>query len=546
MARIIPPDFNAPNQTGLHESERQTLEYLAEALPDSYTVFSNVMWARSHAHNTRFGEIDFAVVSPAGQLIVIEQKSGGMSVRDGHLYKRYGVTEKDAGQQLLRTISALKDVWQKQHLGESVAIDYLLFLPDYSLKQINGLQLDASRIVHATSAESLAQTIETLCGDHPADDDKVAAMHDFLSGVLELELDIGRLQSHQERLYRRHEESLLAWVNRLHFTPYVLRINGCAGSGKTQIAAGMFREARQRGEEARYICFNRPLADGLGKALRDPERIHSRDQFYDRFLKSQDAIFDYDDNEGSIFARIEEMVARTPVPEDWLTDLLIIDEGQDIPARSMNILKRFLRPGGRLVWLEDPEQNLYQHEQVSLPEAVELRLDQCFRSPQAILKYLTTLVPVKRTLIPANPHVGEVPEFHVATAAQLPALLTSRLEALTAKGIPPEDIAIVSMRSIKKSALYGLDSLGGFRLSSFTGQYSPEGEQLWSEGEILLDSIYRFKGSQKPFVFLVDVDAEAMTDDVVRRIYCGMTRATLGVELFMTPQFETVLRNSLA
>ena len=134
MARIIPPDFNAPNQTGLHESERQTLEYLAEALPDSYTVFSNVMWARSHAHNTRFGEIDFAVVSPAGQLIVIEQKSGGMSVRDGHLYKRYGVTEKDAGQQLLRTISALKDVWQKQHLGESVAIDYLLFLPDYSLK----------------------------------------------------------------------------------------------------------------------------------------------------------------------------------------------------------------------------------------------------------------------------------------------------------------------------------------------------------------------------------------------------------------------------
>lgn len=545
MARIIPPDFNTLEPTQLHESERQTLAYLAESLPDTYTVFGNVMWARSHAHNTRFGEIDFAVVSPAGQLIVIEQKSGGLTVRDGQIYKRYGMVEKNAGQQLLRTIAALKDVWQKQHQGESVTIDYLLYLPDYAVRNLNSLQFDSSRVVHAGRDQSLAQVIAEMCGDMDADPARVAIMHDFLSGVLELDLDIGRLQSHQESLYRRHEDSLLSWVKRIHFNPYVLRVNGCAGSGKTQLAAGLFREARQRGESVRYVCFNRPLADGLGRALHAPDLIHTRDQFYDRFLKSQDNVLNYDGADTQFFELLEARVATTPIPESWQLDLLIIDEGQDIPPRSLDVLQRFLRPGGRLVWLEDPEQNLYHHEPVHLPHAVSLSLDQCFRSPQAILEYMMLLFPVQRTLIPANPFVGEAPVFHVTSGDDLPTLLASRLDELMAKGVTAGDIALVSMRSIKHSALQGLSTVGTYRLSTFTGAYSPEGNQLWTEGDIVLDSIYRFKGSQKPFVFLTDIDADTMSEDVVRRLYCGMTRATMGVELFMTPTFEAVLRSRL-
>lgn len=545
MARIIPPDYNTPGHVGLQESERQTLEHLAEALPDSYTVFSNVLWSRSHAHNTRFGEIDFVVVSPGGQLIVIEQKSGGLMVRDGQIIKRYGMVEKNAGQQLMRSISALKDVWQKQHQGETIAIDYLLYLPDYQLRHIDGLQLDVDRIVHAGKAASLAQAIERLSSDLPEDPAKVSAQHDFLTGVLELELDVGHLQSRQERLYRRYEESLLAWVKRLHFTPYVLRINGCAGSGKTQVAVGLLREAYQRGEDVRYICFNRPLADGLGRSLQMEGQIHTRDQFYDRFLKDQQAIFDFDDGDSSIFERLEALAAATAIPEEWMVDLLIIDEGQDIPPRSLDVLRRFLRPGGRLVWLEDPEQNLYGHDPVALPEAVELQLEQCFRSPRQILEYLTMLVPVGRQLVSANPFEGEAPEFHVVSPDQLPDKLSERVERLLEKGVSPADIAIVSLRSVRNSALQSVETIGGQRLSTFTNHYSPDGQQIWTEGDLLLESIYRFKGSQKPFVFLVDVDADAIDQGMIRRLYCGMTRATVGVELFMTPRFETALRARL-
>ncbi len=545
MARIIPPDFNAPDQIGLYESERQTLEYLADALPDSYTVFSNVLWARAHSHNTQFGEIDFVVLSPAGHLIVIEQKSGGMTVRNGEIYKHYGTVEKNAGDQLLRSVSAMKGVWQKQHQGKTVAIDYLLYLPDYQLRNLTGLQLDAKRIVHAGSQLSLAQTIQNLCSDAPEDKEKVSDLHNFLTGLLELELDIGKLQSRQERLYRRHEDTLLAWVQRIKFAPYVLRINGCAGSGKTQVAAGLLREALNRDEKARYICFNRPLADSLGKALNLPDHIHTRDQFYDKFLKSQEAIFDYDDKDSNIYEQLEALVERTAIPDEWLVDLLIIDEGQDIPARSLTILRRFLKPNGRLVWLEDPEQNLYEHEPVMLPGAVELVLEQCFRSPKMTLSYLKKLFPVKRELISANPFIGEPPEFHVAESESLAEKLESRVTALLEKGVPLADIAVVSLGSVRRSAIDSKKPIGPYALSTFTGEYSPDGEQIWTKGDLLFDSIFRFKGSQRPFVLLVDVDAESIDEKIVRRLYCGMTRATVGVELFISPQFEKAMLKAL-
>jgi len=545
MARIIPPDYNAPTQSSLYESERQTLEYLAEALHDSYTVFSSVLWARSTKHSTGFGEIDFCVVSPVGQLIVIEQKSGSLTVRDGQVYKRYGVTEKDAGKQLHRNVSALKAAWQKQN-GATVDIDYLLYLPDYTVRDQVGAQLDASRIVHAGSKESLAQTIENICGDLIGNAAKVNQMHNFLTGVLELELDIGRLQTHQERLYRRHEDSLLSWVKRLSFNPYVLRINGCAGSGKTQVGLGLFQEARICGEDVRYICFNRPLADSLAQAVNDPDHIQTKDTFYAQFLQSQKVAFDDVLRSSQYYERLEHAVANAAIPDEWLLDLLIIDEGQDFSQRSLDVLRRFLRPAGRLVWLEDPEQNLYQQVNVTLEHAVELQLDQCFRSPTAIVKYLTTLFAIKRPLIPANPHYGLEPEFISVTRESLVDQLEAHIHRLLTRGASLKEIAIVSLLGLASSTLNKVNQLGEFELSHATGQYTDAGQPIWTDGEIIYDSIYRFKGSQRPFILLIDADFKVITEKEVRLFYCGMTRATLGVDIFLTARCEAALAESLA
>ena len=42
-------------------------------------------------------------------------------------------------------------------------------------------------------------------------------------------------------------------------------IEATAGSGKTQLALKLLRDAAQQKQRARYVCFNRPLADHLAK-----------------------------------------------------------------------------------------------------------------------------------------------------------------------------------------------------------------------------------------------------------------------------------------
>jgi len=46
MARLIPEDIAEPHQGPWHPAERATLNKLAVVLPDDYTEFHGIHWAR--------------------------------------------------------------------------------------------------------------------------------------------------------------------------------------------------------------------------------------------------------------------------------------------------------------------------------------------------------------------------------------------------------------------------------------------------------------------------------------------------------------------
>jgi hypothetical protein len=59
-------------------------------LDDSYTVYHGVHWTNVESKNYAiYGEIDFAVVSPSGKLLLIEQKTGYFDETDDGLEKKY-------------------------------------------------------------------------------------------------------------------------------------------------------------------------------------------------------------------------------------------------------------------------------------------------------------------------------------------------------------------------------------------------------------------------------------------------------------------------
>jgi superfamily I DNA and RNA helicase len=51
-----------------------------------------------------------------------------------------------------------------------------------------------------------------------------------------------------------------------------------------------------------------------------------------------------------------------------------------------------------------------------------------------------------------------------------------------------------------------LDAVGGVKLRRFTGEYTPEGNQVLGDGRITFESVYRFKGQEAPAVIRVDVE----------------------------------------
>ena len=91
-------------------------------------------------------------------------------------------------------------------------------------------------------------------------------------------------------------------------------------------------------------------------------------------------------------------------------------------------------------------------------------------------------------------------------------------------------MAIISCRGLENTVFSDLDEVGGHKIRRPTGEYN-NGEQMYSKGSVIFDTVRRFKGQQAQVVILVDVDPKPDSDIDLRLLYCGMTRATVRLEI---------------
>ena len=98
------------------------------------------------------------------------------------------------------------------------------------------------------------------------------------------------------------------------------------------------------------------------------------------------------------------------------------------------------------------------------------------------------------------------------------------------------------------TALRETDRIGKHFIRRFTGKYDERENQIYTRGELLFDTIFRFKGQQAPVIILTDLDESLEVNERSRRIlYCAMTRATVLLELIVeeTCPWLYVLRKSI-
>jgi hypothetical protein len=109
-----------------------------------------VHWSREYQRWTQFGEIDFVVLNRGGDLLFIEQKNGTLSEGPEGLAKRYHDGSKDPVGQVHRSIDKVREKFEWQHgRKRALRVDYLVYLPDHRVRNVNAAGLDASRIVDA-------------------------------------------------------------------------------------------------------------------------------------------------------------------------------------------------------------------------------------------------------------------------------------------------------------------------------------------------------------------------------------------------------------
>lgn len=540
MVKIYPSDWRNVDAAGPAAREIETLHVLAAGLPESLAVFHGVHWTRVDRGLPIFGEIDFVIVSPSGRVLLVEQKSGFLAETPDGLIKKYQGKEKRVATQLGRTLDALRARLAPVVRGEPLTIDYLLYCPDYTVKQKGTAGIAPERIVDAPLRDELCARIRAALPPEPAREMLVQQLRRFFADELQLVPDVSALVGRAEQMITRLSGGLAVWARRLEFEPFRLHVIGTAGSGKTQLALAVLHDAVAAGRKPLYVCFNRPLADHLARVAPPGAEVASFHQLCDRRLRAAGQSIDY--GGPGVFADMEARFAALAVDDAAQVDELIVDEGQDFQPPWKDALLRLLRPGARAWWLEDPMQRLYERAPIELPGWVTLRAETNYRSPRDVLGLVNRLLRPERPIESASPLVGsDVELLTYAAPDQLADVTTRAVTRALQSGFRLADTVVVTMSGREKSAFAQREQIGPHRLKRWLGRYDLFGAPQFSDGELLIETVYRFKGQSAPCVILTEVDFTAFDDAAQRKLFVGMTRASMKLIVVLSERAAALL-----
>lgn len=251
--------------------------------------------------------------------------------------------------------------------------------------------------------------------------------------------------------------------------------------------------------------------------------------------------------DAQVFERITQQYLQDAATLPARLDLLILDESQDLNPAWVDALSQALLPDGQLYVMGDNQQQLYEREAFSFTSAVQVHCMDNFRSPQRVVQMINRLGLTPEPVLARSAHVGELPHFHVWESGQSSAQgkLNECLQQLWSSGYTPDQVAVISYRGVQQSEVLRQERLGGQATRRFTGQYDSAGNAQWSEGPLLAESLYRFKGQSAPAVVLCEVDFEALTERDKRKLFVGLTRAQMRVDVVLSERAARALAEIL-
>jgi len=294
-----------------------------------------------------------------------------------------------------------------------------------------------------------------------------------------------------------------------------------------------------------YVCFNRPLAEAMRQAAPEPAAITTFHELGAWAMRAAGAVIDFSDPE--IFNKQARAVIDAAKDMGQSLDLLVIDEGQDFEAEWAQALEHLVKQEGRAIWLEDPEQRLYKREPVALSGWVRLHSPVNYRSPRVITTLIEQLGLDDYPMESGSSFQGfdpsmrsysdEAGQIHETTAA---------VSDLLEQGYLPSDIVVLSWQGLDRTVITRAEEIAGKSTRRFTGRYNDSGDAIYTEGEIRIETVHRFKGQAADCIVLTGVDFDEWTSDSKRRLFVAMTRARIRLTIVATRRAEELVVETLS
>jgi Holliday junction resolvase-like predicted endonuclease len=534
VARISPTLDSIRYDAGYFR-EIDVLEKLQDTLPDGYEIFHSVAMHTLSGNAEHHGEIDLIVLGPSGAILLLEVKAGDVTLRDGGIFKAYRNQERDIVRQTQTQYAAMRNRLTAARLDAYVT--NCLVLPDYRVdNDAHIVSIPRERIIDAEDFNALGACVQGILERRYAKSD-MAEIRRFLANEFQISADLKRLGAQLRNTCRRLAEGLATWVPRIETPSGIIRVQASAGAGKTQLALRLLNDAAAKQDKALYVCFNRSLADHMRQLIPAACRVASFHELCVKHYSVQHGNPDF--SQPNIYQILEQHYRDASANFAPQYALIVIDEGQDFEPAWVASLLPLLQENSKLYLLEDDNQRLYQRDAFDLTDAVTVSCHDNFRSPKAICNTINALGLTDTPTEARNPYEGELPGFHIyLDSDSLIHETAEAIRALVKRGIPLDEIAVLSSHGLSKSKLMSLDRIEDITTRRFTGQFDKNGTPVWTQGAVLVDSIYRFKGQSASGIVLAELDFTELNESVRRKLLVGMTRAEIGLELIVAQAAE--------
>lgn len=543
MARLIPSlPIYGESRSGL-KAELKVLKILELGLPSIYTLFHSVGWSLVPKSSDVRGEADIVAVNQAGDILLIEVKSGSVDFSADGIFKDYDGDRVSVLSQIARTHGAFKKRLKDRGLTSKIAS--ILVLPDARIVS-ETVQWSKEQIVDVSEIDRLCTKVQEFLPPGLADESNQRSIIDFLSDDLCIEPDVTALIGSIESSTSRMADGLTTWVPRIRAESRVVRVVGTAGSGKTQLALNRLRAEDKLGASTAFFCFNRPLADHISRIA--PSRT-CVETFHELAVRlSRERGYSVDFSHSNAFKDLEKNCFEIIHHYEHSRDFIIIDEMQDLRPEWVEIMLRLLKPKGRALLLEDPEQSMYSdREQFDVEGEIVVRSPENFRSPRVIVDLINALGLTSEPVTPASPYVGHFSEplIYDESLNDVKGKTFVAIQRCIAMNFKPDQIALITLKGRESSSILKEDFIGEWQLQRFTGLFDRDGLPIWRSGEIITESVFRFKGQAAPAVVLTEVDFPELNENGKRRLFVGLTRARVHWEWVLSERTFNLISHQL-